>query len=255
MNKTEIKDIMSDLIDDPVAPMRTDLNRDALYELAQSIKQHGLINPITVRPVNERYEVVAGHRRFASCKIAGVIRIPCVVRDLDDSATFGVRAAENLFREDVDLVDEALFLAEYIHKNKLTDAEVATQINRSVQYVKDRLALLSMPDYMIEHLKTGKIKLGHALALMEIDNETTRHMWVELAVRDGANVKQVEFWVTKYKIDRIAMINTDDPNAVAGEPPAIGMPQQICPKCGIKDDADKMRLVWVHIADCQNNNA
>ena len=96
--KEVVQEIMSDLIDDPVAPMRSDLNRDALFELADNIKQNGLINPITVRPAGARFEVVAGHRRFAACKIAGKIRIACVVRELTDDEVFAVMAAENLER-------------------------------------------------------------------------------------------------------------------------------------------------------------
>ena len=246
----ETKKIMSDMIDDPASPMRTDIDRDALYELATSIKQHGLINPITVRPVGERFEVVAGHRRFSACKIAGVISISCVVRDLDDSATFAVRAVENLFREDIDPVDEALFIAEYMEKENLEEKQIAQKINRSLGYVQDRLAILKMPDYLIEHLKHRKIKLGHALALMKIDDDTTRHVWVELAVRDGVSVKQVEWWVHNYEIDKIRMTEATDPAAAAGDIPAGLATLQQCVRCGAMDKMSEMSLVWVHSGDC-----
>src|SRR5574343_2047869 len=105
-----VQEIFSDRIDDPKEAMRTELDRDDLFDLAENIKQNGLINPITIRPMGDRYEVVAGHRRLSACKIAGIIKIPCVVRELDDTKTFEVMAAENLERADVDPVDEAIFL-------------------------------------------------------------------------------------------------------------------------------------------------
>lgn len=272
----DIREIFSDLIDEPVNAMRSDIDRDALDELAQSIKQHGLINPITVRPkcthvmtsgslcacaagnkyhINYiRYEVVAGHRRFNACQIAGIIRIPCVVRSLDDNDTLSVRAAENLYRTDIDPVDEAIFLFDFMKSQSLSVAEVARQINRSVQYVNDRLAIIDMPDYMVEYVKLGTIKLGHALALTEIDDETTRHMWVELAVRDGVNVRQVEHWVTQYKIDRVAMLVNSDPSGASGPLPPQVDPKQFCKKCGIYDSGNLMRLVWVHAEECLQND-
>src|SRR5690348_15569483 len=97
-----VQEIFTDRIQDPHAPMRTDLDRAALFELADNIKQNGLINPITVRPVGDMFEVVAGHRRLSACKIAGIIKIAAIVRVLNDQETFAVMAAENLERADVD---------------------------------------------------------------------------------------------------------------------------------------------------------
>lgn len=245
-----VREVFADLIDDPVSPMRTDIDRDGLHELALSIKKDGLINPITVRPVGERFEIVAGHRRFSACKIAGVIRIPCVVRDLNDTQTMSIRAVENLMREDIDPVDEALFLHEYMNKLNLSETDLANQIHRSVTYIKDRLAILRMPDYLIEYVKTAKIKLGHALALMEIDHDPTRHAWVELAVRDGVTVKQVEWWVHNYKIDKIRMQSSDDPNIAAGAVPPVASQRQQCLRCGGDDAMENLRLVWVHSVAC-----
>src|SRR3990167_7076615 len=105
-----MQEIYTDIIDDPVHAMRSDIDRAELFELADNIKQNGLINPITVRPVGNRYEVVAGHRRLSACKIAGKIKITCVVRALTDAEGFAIKAAENLERVDVDPVDEANFI-------------------------------------------------------------------------------------------------------------------------------------------------
>lgn len=198
-----IKEIFTDQIDDPEHAMRTGLDRNDLFELADNIKQNGLINPITVRPKNGRYEVVAGHRRFSACKIAGKIKIQCVVRELDDNQTFAVMAAENLERADVDPVDEAIFITKYIEQTNQSVPEVAKTLRRSVSYVESRLAVGSMPDYMKEYLKSGALKLGAALALVQITKEDMRKMWVDMAARDGVSVAQAEYWLHGWKMNQL----------------------------------------------------
>lgn len=263
-----IKQIFTDQIDDPRDAMRTDMDRDALFELAGNIKQNGLINPITVRPIeiqirdgveyrvavhsgdtvgpNIRYEVVAGHRRLTACKIAGLIKINCVVRDLDDKQTFEVMAAENLERADVDPVDEAIFITKYMEQSGKNITDVAASLKRSVAYVKSRLSVGQMPEYMQEYLKEGKLKLGVALVLSEITDERTRQVWTDLAVRDGANVAQAEFWLYDFKRQLL-------PGGTLSETPPEGFtpeaPQAVMFTCAIdgqKYDARMFRSVMVY---------
>lgn len=216
----KIHELFTDQIDDPSDAMRSELDRDSLFDLAQNIKANGLINPITVRPVGKRFEVVAGHRRLSACKIAGVIRIQCVVRDLNDDQTFEVMAAENLERADVDPVDEAVFITKYMQKTNKTPQQVAEALKRSLSYVKSRLEVGNMPDYMQHYLKSGELKLGVALVLNQIDDEGTRHVWTDLAVRDGANVAQAEFWLMDWKRQQLpggSRSDTPPDNYVPGE--------------------------------------
>ena len=220
-----VREIYMENIDDPVHAMRTELDRDALFDLADNIKQNGLINPITVRPrtvhhnkcenpnqSNEvcafsacrtRYEVVAGHRRFSACKIAGMSKIACVVRELDDNQAFAVMAAENLERADVDPVDEAIFISQYIEQTKQSVSEVAKSLRRSVAYVESRLSIGLMPDYMQAHLKSGGMKLGAALALVQITDDKMRRVWSDMAVRDGVSVAQAEYWLHGWKMNQL----------------------------------------------------
>ena len=189
----EVKKIYSHLIDDPVNPMRSDIDRDKIFELAESIKREGLINPITVRPVHvkgcaheedlppckegclrpgdNRYEVVAGHRRFMACKIANVGEISCVVRELTDEQAMEIMAHENLFRQDIDPVDEAIFLGRLVGEDETKISDIATKMSRSEQWVRDRLEILAYPDYMLAPIKTGELKLGVAKWLGVIDDD------------------------------------------------------------------------------------
>jgi ParB/RepB/Spo0J family partition protein len=234
-----IKEIYTNIIDDPKDAMRGELDRDALFELAANIKANGLINPITVRPIGGRYEVVAGHRRLSACKIAGIIQVPCVVRELDEAQTFAVMAAENLEREDVNPVDEAIFLTRYMEKSGKTIAEVSRDLKRSEAYVRGRLAVGSMPDYMQIYLRQGLLKLGVALTLLEIEDDATRHMWTEIAVRDGTSIAQATFWVSDYKRQQL-------PGGVRSATPPDGYtpdaPRPVLFRCGIDGKEYDARL-------------
>ena len=246
MKNEKIQEIFTDEIDDPVNAMRGEIDRDSLFDLSANIKQNGLINPITVRPIGKRFEVVAGHRRLSACKIAGLIKIQCVVRELDDDKTFEVMAAENLERADVDPVDEAVFLTKYIEKTGKTIQEVAKSIRRSVSYIESRLAIGQMPDYMQNYLKNGSLKLGVALAIIQITDENMRRVWCEMAVRDGVSVAQAEYWVYGWKMNQL-------PGGVLSELPPTGYekdtPQPVLFECAIdgkKYDARFFRTVMIY---------
>src|SRR3990167_2045803 len=199
----KIQEIFTDEIDEPEGAMRSELNRAELFELADNIKQNGLINPITVRPVGKRFEVVAGHRRLNACKIAGIIRIQCVVRELTNNEVFAVMAAENLERADVDPVDEAEFIFRYIGQTGQSVPEVAKALRRSVGYVESRLLVGQMPEYIKAYLKSGEIKLGVALALAQLAPDHIRKVWVEMAARDGVSVAQAEYWLHGYQMNKL----------------------------------------------------
>ena len=241
-----ILEIFTDRIDDPANAMRSELDRAGLFELADNIKQNGLINPITVRPRGDRYEVVAGHRRLSACKIAGIIKIKCVVRDLSDNEVFAVMAAENLERADVDPVDESIFIAQYMEQTGQSIPQVAKALRRSVQYVETRLAVGLMPDYMQNYIKSGELKLGAALALVQITDDARRHVWVDMAVRDGVSVAQAEYWLHGWLVNQL-------PGGVDNDTPPDGFiqsaPQVIMFECAIdgkKYDARFFRTVMIY---------
>lgn len=240
-----VQEIMSDLIDDPENAMRSELDRDQLFELADNIKQNDLINPITVRPKNNRFEVVAGHRRFAACKIAGKIRIPCVVRELTDNESFAVMAAENIERQDVDPVDEAIFIQRYITQTGQEIEEVAKSLRRSKQYVETRLAIGQMPDYIKTSLKNGTLKLGVALALGQIENEVIRHSWIDRAIEQGVSVATAEFQLHDYRTNKSmydGIVQENPTNAVNFEPKPVMF---VCAIDGKEYDARLCKTVIV----------
>ena len=254
---------------EPVDPMRSDIDPEKISELADSIKKQGLINPITVRPVHSvsgnsecvfdlenpncnneqhiKYEVVAGHRRFKACVVAGIFTIPSVVREMTDYEVFAMRAHENLFRDDVDPVDEALYIGKLIGDDDTKIVAVALTLNRSVQWVEDRLAILTYPDYFLPQLKAGKIKLGVAKALAQIGDEVYRKMFFDNAIRDGMTVWQADYFLAQwkggiYKDSSEIVLPSDGPK---NNQPAII--KQQCAKCGQMAVSPNLQNVFIHI--------
>ena len=232
---------------EPVSPMRSDFDNEKISELAESIKKQGLINPITVRPVGDKFEIVAGHRRFKACVVAGIYTIPSVIRQMTDNEVFSMRAHENLFRDDVSPVDEALYIGKLVGEDESKIAEIADQLNRSVNWVEDRLNILTYPEYFLPELNAGKIKLGVAKALAEIGDDVYRHMFFNNAVRDGMTVWQAEYYLAQWKggvFKDSAEIIVPESNPNRSEPALI---KQECEKCGQMAISPNLRTAFIHI--------
>lgn len=170
---------------------RKEFDESALNELAESIKTHGLIQPILVRPMdNGRYQIVAGERRWRASRLAGLERVPVVVRELDDLKTMQIALIENLQREDLNVVEEALGYRSLIEKFNMTQEEVASTVNKSRPAVTNALRLLTLKENELEALSQGKITAGHARALLSLEGEL-REQGFRMAL-DGASVREIE---------------------------------------------------------------
>lgn len=241
-----VKELFTDQIVLPADNMRSTIDRDELYDLADDIKKNGLINPITVRPIGDKYELVAGQRRFLAHQIGGIIRIRCIVRELTDDEALGVMTSENLARVDVNPVDEAKHIGRLMNMYNNDAQQVARVVNRSVSWVKDRVLVSAMPDYMQEELGAGRLKLGVALNLLEIDDDAILRMWTEIAVRDGTSVAMSKYWVDGYKINKLNnKVNTGTPpeGFVAGTSAPVMFE---CAIDGQKYDARQFRQLFIH---------
>lgn len=244
-----IKKIRSDFIMDPAKPMRVDLDKDALWELAESIKKDGLINPITVRPKGDHYEVVAGHRRFKACQIAGIVEISCVVRELNDSQMFEIMAAENLERKDVSPLEEALFIFRLSDELKYTVADIAKKLNRSETWVQDRLAIIDYPEYMQIAIEDGTLKLGVAQYLARINDDAYCKQFVDSAVKNGMSVLQARFLATQYEMGILVPSETILPSneeLQGGEQVSV---RAMCVRCGKIAVDPNLQSVFIH-KDC-----
>ena len=243
----QITEIYADQIIDPIDPMRTELDKDAIYELAESIKAEGLIQPITVRLLGEKYEVVAGHRRFRACMVAGVVKIPCIIKELTDDQTIEIRAHENLFRQDLDPVEEAIAIGKLIGEDDSKISVVAKRMNKSVAWVEERLDILTYPDYLVAALKQGKIKLGVAKWLGRIGDEVYRKMFSEQAVANGLAVWQAEYYFRQWEAGILkdsSVILPPERDDVVSE---IARVRAKCERCGGIAEEPNLKSVFIHI--------
>ena len=171
---------------------RKDFDEASLSELAESIEQHGLIQPIVVKPTTDgRYMSRAGERRWRACRMAGLSEVPVIVKDVDERTLAELALTENLQREDLNAVEEALGYRTLIDSFGLTQEEVAKRMGKSRSAVTNALRLLSLEETELEALRRGSITAGHARALLACSDPAQRVKML-LAAVDGASVRELE---------------------------------------------------------------
>ena len=171
---------------------RKDFDAEALKELSDSIKEHGLIQPLLVRPLDDgSYQIVAGERRWRASRMAGLEKIPVVIKELSDDETMQLALIENLQREDLNPVEEALGYKKLMDTLGLTQEQAAAKVGKSRPAVATALRLLALDSDETEALKNGEISSGHARALLSLPKGELRHQALELA-KSGASVRDIE---------------------------------------------------------------
>ena len=171
---------------------RRSFDDEALGELADSIKQHGLLQPITVRPLpNFGYQIVAGERRWRASRLAGLESVPVIIREMSDRECMELAIVENLQREDLGPVEEAKAFRSLIDSYGLTQEQVAAAVGKSRPVIANSLRLLKLPAEVLEMLESGEITSGHARAVLAIDDEEVLARAVGL-LKKGATVREIE---------------------------------------------------------------
>lgn len=194
---------INEIIPNRDQPRKT-FDEAAIEELAQSIKQHGVLQPLLVRPIpSGGYQLVAGERRWRACRIAGLNKVPVVIKELTDTETMEIAIIENLQREDLNPIEEAEGLQALIDKCGYTQEEVAVSVGKSRPAIANSLRLLRLPQEVRDMTKNCDISAGHARALLAFDNEA---MMLEAAKNIVSNKMTVR------DVERLAKIKeTDDP--------------------------------------------
>lgn len=213
--------ISLDLIDDPEQPMRTDMTEASVEDLVLSIKQVGLIEPIVVKPVNGRYEVIAGHRRTYASRIAKLVDVPCKVVKANKEQTEMLKIHENMYRADIKPADEAKHFDYLIQKQKLTPSRIAQLISKSVSYVTDRLDILQYPDFLREAMDNGEINFAVAREFANFDDLNQMRRSVYYAKRGGMTAEMARKWVQDFKRSKEnqhLQVTPAAPNGAAEQP-------------------------------------
>lgn len=172
---------------------RKDFDENALSDLAQSISQHGLLQPLLVRPLPiGGYQIVAGERRYRACRMAGLTEVPVTIRELSDTETMELALIENLQREDLSPIEEALGYKALIDEHGFSQEEVATSVGKSRPAIANSLRILKLPDSVLEYVKQDKISAGHARALLMLESEEDMLELAELIYKKDLSVRQAE---------------------------------------------------------------
>ncbi len=179
---------------------RKDFDEKALSELAESIEQHGVLQPLVVRPLaNGSYQLVAGERRWRAARIAGLTEVPVVIKELTDEEVIEIAMIENLQREDLNPLEEALGYRYMMDELKITQEQAAEKVGKSRPAVANALRLLKLPNEVQEMIKNNLISPGHARALLGFDSDDMILQTAKMIIKEDLSVRDVETLVKKSK--------------------------------------------------------
>lgn len=210
----------SDILEIPVDEIRSNphqpreyFDEESLRELSESIKEHGLIEPIIVKKSIKGYDLVAGERRTKAARLAGLTKIPAIIRDFTDQQMMEIALIENIQREDLSPIEEATAYKNYIDTTGLTQEEVANKFGKSRSYITNLLGLLSLPKYVQKEVMNGTISMSHARVLSKIDDVDMILNLAQKVIDDGISVRELETLskeenvIKKNKIVRVSTLN------------------------------------------------
>lgn len=180
----------------PYQPRKT-FDADAIEELKTSIMEYGIIQPLIVRRSIKGYEIVAGERRFRAAKEAGLKEVPAIIKDYDDRKMMEIALLENLQREDLTVIEEALAYKNLINELQLTQEELSSKIGKSRSHIANTMRLLSLPDDIIIYISSGELTMGHGRALLGLKNKEQLAPLVDKIISKQLNVRQVEQMITE----------------------------------------------------------
>jgi ParB family chromosome partitioning protein len=171
-----------------------------LQELAQSIRAHGLIQPIVVRRAGERFQIVAGERRWRAAKMAGLLRVPIVVRDVPpgEKSQLELALIENIQREDLNPIDEALAYRRLADQFQLTQEEIAAAVGKDRASIANHLRLLRLPDEVRKSVAEGRLSMGHARALLALPSEADQRRVAHEVIARSLSVRETEASIRKF---------------------------------------------------------
>lgn len=200
-NELELTDTLKHIPVDLIRPgkyqPRRDIQTAALEELADSIKVQGVMQPIVVRPISdEKYEIIAGERRWRATQLAGLDTVPAIIRDVPDEAVIAMALIENIQREDLNPIEEALALKQLQDEFELTHQQVAHAVGKSRAAVTNLLRLVALDEEVKKLLEHGDLEMGHARAVLSLAAEQQRSAAHEIVAKD-MSVRQTEMLVRR----------------------------------------------------------
>lgn len=182
---------LSQLRPNPYQP-RKNFNEDSIQELAASVREHGVIQPIIVRSVVKGYEIIAGERRFRASQVCGLATIPAVIRRLSDQQVTEIALIENVQREDLNAIEIAAAYQSIMDQFTMTQEELSVKVGKSRSHIANFLRLLQLPETIKQYVSRGTISMGHARAVAGLKSEKTKKELVDRCISEQWSVRQLE---------------------------------------------------------------
>lgn len=203
---SDIKEINLDEIrSNPYQPRKT-FNEESLNELAESLKEHGLLQPIIVKKSIKGYELIAGERRTKAARLAGFKTIPAIIKDFDDTQMMELALVENIQRENLNPIDEAMAYENIIKLSKMTQDEFAKKFGKSRSHVTNMLGLLKLPERTKKYVENGKISMGHARSLSKISDIDKIYDLTDKIINENISVRELEKLITEEELPKVNKI-------------------------------------------------
>jgi len=180
----------------PLQP-RKDFPPETLRELADSIREQGIVQPLIVRERDDHLELIAGERRWRAAQLLGLAEVPVIVRSADDRAVLELSLIENLQRENLNPIEEAQGYAQLVGQFQLTQEEVATKVGKSRAAVANALRLLKLPPAIQGEIREGRVSFGHAKVILALTSEAQQKLATNRIIKEGLNVRQTEALVAR----------------------------------------------------------
>src|SRR5947209_8205756 len=194
----EMVEVDIDLIEPNSFQPRTNFNEERLEELAQSIRSNGIIQPLLVRRIdNEKYQVVAGERRWRAAQRAGLQKVPCIVREIPEDKMLELALIENIQRQELNAIEEAHAYKRLIESLGLTQEMVAQRVGRDRTFITNYLRLLRLPEDIQQLVEAEKLSMGHARALLWVDDPVIQRKLPIIVIDKGLSVRQTERTIKK----------------------------------------------------------
>ena len=200
--KNSIEIPLDEIRSNPYQPRKT-FNEESLRELADSIKEYGVVEPIIVKKSVKGYEIVAGERRTKAAKMAGLTTIPAIVKDFSDSDMMEIALLENIQREDLNPIDEAESISGIIRLKGYTQEEFARRFGKSRSYITNLLGILKLPKEVQAKVKEGKLSMSHARSLSKLDDEQKIFYLADRIEKEKLNVRDIEKILSKKQSNKV----------------------------------------------------
>ncbi|MDP6190084.1 MAG: ParB/RepB/Spo0J family partition protein, partial [Gammaproteobacteria bacterium] len=191
-NSEELQHLPVEWLQRGIYQPRRDLDQEALEELAASVRQHGIMQPIVVRPVGvDRYEIIAGERRWRAAQLAELENVPALIKDVVDEVAIAMALIENIQREDLNAMEEAMALQRLQEEFALTQQQIADTVGKSRSAIANLLRLLQLPESVRLMLERGDLEMGHARSLLTLEADVQQQAAREVVAK-GLSVRQTE---------------------------------------------------------------